>query len=479
MPRISKRQTHSRSSIFDRWSNENVLSESEASSEDDSKMDADFKADSDDEGYFREKFDVDDIGDLLELCQQQGNLKKISLLLYMTLRYFNISWREIDDFLQQIGGTRCATAHKWAKIYLTGDLVEFNADNRGGKLSESFYDIFPDIENEAKLFATNACQKKTSDFKAIDLRNFIDSKFYELTGLKKDVNDPYVRSERSCRLDLKRWGAKFEKNSQRPYFEGHEREDVVSHRKTFINYFLSRKDHYYTLTDDEIPTWISPSQRPCILMCHDESTFRSGEVSAKRWTMNDSSGFFSKGRGRSYMVSDFLVQHPSGPFFSLNEAEWKDAIKKYPNLDQLNDIEYVKRSVTASINIGTDYYFDNNTILEQFERLFQMLEFKKEFKNNDIEIIVDNARTHTAKSYSLNDFGKSIDTRCPVETITWYDENGSKNITDCYFKYGPNKGKSKGLLEIANELQISVPRGCKLQELQDLLSQHKAFQNVI
>ena len=263
------------------------------------------------------------------------------------------------------------------------------------------------------------------------------------------------------------------------YFEGHERDDVVSHRNTFLSYFLSRKNHYYTLTDDETPAWIAPTRRPCILMCHDESTFHCGEVSAKRWMMNDSIGFFSKGRGRSYMVSDFLVQHPSGPFFSLNDNEWNEAIKRYPTLDQIDDVEYVERSATASINIGTDSYFDNRTILEQFERLFQMLEFKKEFQNHDIEIIVDNARTHTAKSYSLNDFGKSVGTRCPVETITYCDENGSKKIIDCYFKNGPHRGKSKGLFEIANELYISIPRGCKLRQLHNLLSQHKAFQNVI
>ena len=109
---------------------------------------------------FRKKFDLNDIGDLLELYQQQGTLKNISLLIYMALRYFSISWREIDNFLQQIGGTRCETAHKWAKIYLTDDLIEFNIDNRGGIVSGSFYDTFPDIENGAKLFATHECQKK-------------------------------------------------------------------------------------------------------------------------------------------------------------------------------------------------------------------------------------------------------------------------------------------------------------------------------
>ena len=103
---------------------------------------------------------------------------------------------------------------------------------------------------------------------------------------------------------------------------------------------------------------------------------------------------FSKGRGRSHMVSDFLVEHSSGPFFELSEDEWKQAIAKYKSLSADIDVNYLPRRATASIDIGTDAYFDNDTILSQFERLFQILEFKQEYKDNQIEIIVDNARTH-------------------------------------------------------------------------------------
>ncbi|CAF3871804.1 unnamed protein product, partial [Rotaria sp. Silwood1] len=67
MPAVTKRQAHLRSAIFERWSNEKVLSESEGSGEDDSEMDVDFTVDTDDERFFQEKFDLDDIGDLLEL----------------------------------------------------------------------------------------------------------------------------------------------------------------------------------------------------------------------------------------------------------------------------------------------------------------------------------------------------------------------------------------------------------------------------
>jgi hypothetical protein len=70
-------------------------------------------------------------------------------------------------------------------------------------------------------------------------------------------------------LDLRRWGARFKENGARPYFEGHERSDVVESRLQFINYFLDRKQYYYTVTDDEVlPSWNTPSQKPpSILIC--------------------------------------------------------------------------------------------------------------------------------------------------------------------------------------------------------------------
>ena len=207
-------------------------------------------------------------------------------------------------------------------------------------------------------------------------------------------------------MDLRGWGAKFEANLQRPYFEGHERDDVVKHRNKFINYFLAHKAYYYTITDDDTPMWNIPTQNPrrilirkhnnrsilniisiMLILClstlvHDESTFRSGEVSPKRWFFKENTPFFSEGRGRSHMVSDFLVEHSSGPFFELSEDEWKQAIAKCKSLSADSDVNYLLRRATASIDIGTNAYFDNDTILSQFERLLQMLEFKQEYKDS-------------------------------------------------------------------------------------------------
>lgn len=178
------------------------------------------------------------------------------------------------------------------------------------------------------------------------------------------------------------------------------------------------------------------------------------------------------------MISDFLVQHTTGPFFQLNENEWMNAVKKFPDLLDDSDLRYEKYSATVTAHLGVDPYFDNNIILLQFERLFKLLMFKKDYQNHKIEILVDNARTHTAKPYSINDFGKGSGTRCPVSSIEYIDEMNNIKTLDCLFQSGPQKGQSKGLLAIALELGLNVSTTCKLDELKSILSLHKAFQTV-
>ncbi|CAF4228267.1 unnamed protein product, partial [Rotaria sordida] len=106
-----------------------------------------------------------------------------------------------------------------------------------------------------------------------------------------------------------------------------------------------------------------------------------------------------------------------------------------------------------------------------------MLEFKQDYKHNQIEIIVDNARTHTTKAYSLHDFGKTIGTRCPIEQVEFVDENGATKVIDCYFKEGAYKDQSKGLVELAKELSVQLTAKAKLDEICIILSEHRAFQN--
>jgi hypothetical protein len=125
------------------------------------------------------------------------------------------------------------------------------------------------------------------------MARFINDKYLELIGEEKH-DESLIRSEMMLSNDLKRWAIDFNKNTKKPFFEGHERIDVIEARKGFISYFLSRRDHYYLIGNDSID-WIHPIEKPCIMIFHDESTFRSSEQSHSRWMKKGYHPFLSKG----------------------------------------------------------------------------------------------------------------------------------------------------------------------------------------
>jgi hypothetical protein len=146
--------------------------------------------------------------------------------------------------------------------------------------------------------------------------------------------------------------------------------------------------------------------------------------------------FKKKGNGRSLMLSYFMVQHESGDIFFLDEEEWKEAVAAYPELDDDDEnkaksdkpefLNFLPRSANAWIEPGKDSYFNNCIILHQFERLFKLTKFKKAFKENKIEILVENTRTHSAKVYDVNLFNKKPSTNCIYKSIELVEESAQK-----------------------------------------------------
>ncbi|CAF1689277.1 unnamed protein product, partial [Adineta ricciae] len=183
---------------------------------------------------------------------------------------------------------------------------------------------------------------------------------------------------------------------------GHERPDVVDAPTKFVNNFLTYQDKCYRVEEGKDPRWNIPKKSQTILIFHDESCFRSGETAAKRWFYSDDTiSFFNKGRGRSLMVSDFLIARPENPFFQLSQDEWAAAVKKHPELLEDDTIQYIERSASGSIQVGYGGYFDKDAIINRFTRLFKMLALKKAYANHKFHVIADSARTHSAKQYSV------------------------------------------------------------------------------
>ncbi len=93
------------------------------------------------------------------------------------------------------------------------------------------------------------------------------------------------------------------------------------------------------------------------------------------------------------MISFFILCHNLEVFFELSDEEWNKAVKENPVLNNTNcKLTFYERSASGWLEPGKDNYIDNEVIMQQFERLFILLEYKKCFENADIEILVDTFR---------------------------------------------------------------------------------------
>ena len=433
-----------------------------------------------------DEFDFDNVSDMIDIlidsCGKWTSINNriLSVVMYLTMRLCNLQFEETRIILEKLKLLNIKCCHSWLKtINEEDDLCVLLRDNRGTYKRQLFYELYPELEFQAKSYALEKASQKKSSFVVKDLAFFINKQFNLLYhDASNQVEDKLIRSEESCRVDLKKWGAKWDKNKNRPYFEGHEREDVVIKRKEFIDYFIKNKDKYYYAHKDENNNTVFnlPLRDKRILIAHDESTFRSGEISEYRWMFPELATFFNKGKGRSIMVSSFLVQHNESDVFVLNDDEWLNAVAVYPELEVDDDaLNYFPRSANAWKEPKKDNYFDNAIILRQFERLLKLIKFKKMFEVHKIEILVDNARTHTAKVYDINLMNKSAGTNCPYETIEWKN-GGTTNVIHLF----DNNKISKGLFVIAKELglisQDMLSKDVKLDRLREIVSQHPAFE---
>ncbi|CAF1644966.1 unnamed protein product, partial [Didymodactylos carnosus] len=84
-------------------------------------------------------------------------------------------------------GCRAQACHKQTDRLMHYGFERFVADARGGKRGEAFWDLYPDIEEEAREFAIQACTRKAASFTVEELSHFIDDKYREINDLDKDV----------------------------------------------------------------------------------------------------------------------------------------------------------------------------------------------------------------------------------------------------------------------------------------------------
>lgn len=119
--------------------------------------------------------------------------------------------------------------------------------------------------------------------------------------------------------------------------DGHEREDVVKARKTFLKDMNDLKSTHLPpppCSDERAPTPPpdAETRKTLVLLYHDESIFHINEGQTWMWATEDMPVIQPKTKRAGVMVSDFVDQHRS--FLCLTESEHAVAAANVPDFPQ-------------------------------------------------------------------------------------------------------------------------------------------------
>ena len=119
-----------------------------------------------------------------------------------------------------------------------------------------------------------------------------------------------------CRETARSWlhnlGFSQKNHHKEVYFDGHELDDVILHRRQFVTKLLETQ-HRCMFPNNEIV--LNKDERPLIIVHHDESTFYANADQTNYWSDGTVTVLKQKSLGQSIMVSDF-IEEKSGDYLN-------------------------------------------------------------------------------------------------------------------------------------------------------------------
>eukprot|EP01034_Spumella_vulgaris_P044767 gene44767-55707_t len=188
---------------------------------------------------------------------------------------------------------------QWAKqFYLHNNVTQ----SKRGKHSKSI-SLLTHEDVKSALLSYLRAQKAGS----ISISSFCNAAkvILEQKGYGEEMSESTARRW-LFRLGFFRWEYK-----KGIYVDGHERPDVVAYRKYFVVKMAEYRKRMTEYCGADMSDAISPDPangRELVLVVHDECCFNSHEGMSTIWVEKGRTPLRPKGRGRSYMVSEFLCQ---------------------------------------------------------------------------------------------------------------------------------------------------------------------------
>jgi hypothetical protein len=168
-----------------------------------------------------------------------------------------------------------------------------------------------DIAQDLQLQLTERAKNKfikASDIVEIVASPDMQDRFAQIGVVKRSI------SERTAQRWLWKMRWRYRSLQRGMYSDGHERADVVTYRKAFVDRWMEYEKRFHIWDDDgnlmPLPKGfpVPGSRFRLILITHDESTFYQNDQRKTRWAHDSQKAVPQpKGEGQTIMVSDFLT----------------------------------------------------------------------------------------------------------------------------------------------------------------------------
>ena len=101
--------------------------------------------------------------------------RSLSVLIYLILQVLKVSDKNQNIIFKACNLSKSRTAKFWLTKNLNQEYDGLHNDGRGGQRNDFFYDIYPDIESEAKLYAMTCASITYTQMisKSVQKRNFV------------------------------------------------------------------------------------------------------------------------------------------------------------------------------------------------------------------------------------------------------------------------------------------------------------------
>lgn len=270
-----------------------------------------------------------------------------------------------------------------------------------------------------------------------EIEEAINSVSYTEEENSEEVRVKGIRA-RTARKWLNKLGFSWKDVKKGVFIDGHEREDVVEDRHSFLKLMKDLSAYIVDFkADGSMEEKDYPSdcivggsdRRPIIVITHDESIFSANDGKRQAWIRDGDAILRPKGKGKGIMVSDFLLPFSRLNLLSLSAERQKELM-----------ISGVPSEAVVYFEYGQEEgYWEGDHLLRQVKERALPIAMSL-YPGYQFLFLFDNATSHAVYSEDalrVRKMNKGIGGKQPFLRDGWFDKEGQRQLQSMTF-LGPD-----------------------------------------